>query len=160
MRYIYIIHLVKLLLNLLKENYPAEYHQIEQELLLCKMQVISLSQMIAMITKNTTISVTQNSAELIDYLHNNRSILHFSQVESLKDIVIPNPHWLAKLFGYVLTIYPCNALEPEFQRVWKQLRSFGILHETLLCHILAKYYTDFPILTISNCGIYYLSFTC
>lgn len=130
----------------LTKNYSVMYHQIKHVLPKCKMQVISLSNMISMI-KSTKISVSESGTEfenILNYLHNERAILRFSQVESLKDIVIPNPHWLAKLFGYILTTYPHNVLEPGFMRSWKQLELTGILHENLLRHILAKYHFDFP----------------
>ena len=131
----------------LMKNNSTMYCQIQQALSSCKTQVISQSQMVSIITKNTVASVGEDSAELrkiLLQLHNKRDILHFNQVESLKDVVVPNPHWLAKLFGYVLTTYPHNTLEPNYQRAWDRLKLTGILHESLLCHILAKYTTDFP----------------
>ena len=102
----------------LEKNHSTMYHQIKDILSSWKMQVISPSDLINIITKNTKISVAEISTELkniLSYLHNTRTILHFNHVESLKDVVIPNPHWLAKLFGYVLD-YPRNMVEPDFQR--------------------------------------------
>ena len=131
----------------LEKNHSTVYRQIKHILSSCKMQVISPNQLISMITKNTKITVAEISTELkniLSYLHNTRTILHFSQVESLKDIVIPNPHWLAKLFGYVLAYPHSNMVEPYYQTAWEQLQSTGIIHESLLRHILDKYYTDCP----------------
>ena len=131
----------------LEKNHSTVYHQIKHILSSCKMQVISPNQLISMITKNTKITVAEISTKIkniLSYLHNTRTILHFSQVESLKDIVIPNPHWLAKLFGYVLAYPHSNMVEPYYQTAWEQLQSTGIMHESLLRHILDKYYTDCP----------------
>ena len=118
------------------KNYP-----IEHTLLLCQMQVIT---MLSMITKDTIAENNEDFNSILRDLHDKRAIIQFSQVESLKDVVIPNPHWLAKLFDYVLNAYPHDVLEPDFERAWQELKSTGILHECLLRHILAKYRTDYP----------------
>ena len=134
----------------LKKYYPTThmYYQIEHALSSCKFQVIPQSQVTSMITKEPMSMISMDgNAELrsiLRYLNNKREILHFNQVEPLKDVVIPNPHWLAKLFGYILTSYPHNVSEPEYKRAWQQLKLTGVLHETLLHHMLAKYFTDYP----------------
>ena len=154
----------------LEKNHSSVYRQIKHILSSCKMQVISPNQLISMVTKNTKMTVAEISTEfknILSYLHNTRTILHFSQVESLKDIVIPNPHWLAKLFGYVLAYPHSNMVEPYYQTAWKQLKSTGIMHESLLRHILDKYYTDCPSSTpficyqqLQNLLIYFYLLVC
>ena len=68
-------------------------------------------------------SLDKNSSEFIGilkYFHNNRTILYFSQIESLKDFVILSPNWLAKLFNYVITAESYKT-GSEFDWAWKQL---------------------------------------
>ena len=50
--------------------------------------------MLDLVAENT-FSLDKNSPEfkgILKYFHNNCTILHFSQIESLKDLVILSPH--------------------------------------------------------------------
>ena len=65
-------------------------------------------------------------------------LLHFSQIESLKDLVILSPNWLAKLFSYIIAAQSYNT-GGEYDWAWKRLTKYGILHECLLQHMLDKF---------------------
>ena len=54
-----------------------------------------------------------------------------------------SPQWLAKLFSYVITT-DTYKIGGEFDRAWKRLNEFGILHECLLKHMLDKFHSDYP----------------
>ena len=131
--------------TLLRKAEPIFFLKIEQALLQLNKQVISISAMLDLVVENA-FSLDENSAEfkgILKYLHNNRIILHFSQIESLKDLVILSPNWLAKLFSYVIAAQSYKA-GSEFDQAWKRLTVYGILHESLLQHMLDRFHSDYP----------------
>ena len=130
----------------LREEKPIFFLKIEQALLQLEEQVISVSTMLDLVVENT-FPLDKNSPEfkgILKYFHNNRIILHFSQIESLKDLVILSPNWLAKLFSYVIAAQSYNT-GGELDWAWKRLIKYGILHECLLQHMLDKFHSDYPV---------------
>ena len=120
--------------------------KIEQALLQLNKQVISVSTMLDLVAENV-FTLDKNNPEfknILKYFHDNRTIMHFSQIESLKDLVILSPTWLVKLFGYVIAAQSYNA-GGEFDWAWKRLTNYGILHECLLQHMLDKFHSDYPV---------------
>ena len=129
----------------LREEKPIYFLKIEQALLQLKEQVISVSTMLDLVAENI-FTLDKNSAEfkgILKYFHNNRIMLHFSQIESLKDLVVLSPNWLAKLFSYVIAAQSYNT-GGKFDWAWKRLTKYGILHECLLQHMLDKFHSDYP----------------
>ena len=91
-------------------------------------------------------SIPEDSPEfkgLLTYFHNKHTILHFSQIKSLRCLIILSPRWLAKLFSYVLTAHS-YITGTELDNAWLQLTEYGILHENLLVHMLEKFQCDYP----------------
>ena len=78
----------------LREEKPIFFVKIEQALLQLNKQVISISIMLDLIAKHT-FSLDKNSPEfkgILKYFHDNRTILHFGEIETLKDLVILSPN--------------------------------------------------------------------
>ena len=132
----------------LREEKPIFFLKIEQALLQLNKQVISVSTMHDLVTENG-ISLDNESPEfkgILRYFHNNRTILHFSQIKSLNDLVILSPNWLAKLFSYVIAAQSYNT-GGVFDWAWERLKNYGILHECLIQHMLDKFHSDYPALS-------------
>ena len=132
--------------NSLREEKPIFFLKIEQALLQVNKEVISVSAMLDLVAENV-FSLDKNSPEfkgILKYFHNSRIILHFSHFESLKDLVILSPNWLAKLFTYIIAggSYKTGC---EFDWAWLRLSKYGILHECLLQHMLDKFHSDYPV---------------
>ena len=128
----------------LKEEKPIFFLKIEEALLQLNKQVVSRSMMCDLIAES---NLNVNSSEfkgVLKYFHNIRLILHFSQIESLKDLVILSPNWLAKLFSYVITAESYKT-GSEFDWSWERLTKYGILHESLLQHMLGRFHSDYPV---------------
>ena len=129
----------------LRQKQPIFFLKIEQALLQCKEPIISMSMMLDVVTK-ATFPVAENSSEfkgILRYFHNKRTILYFSHIESLRNLVILSPNWLAKLFSYVITAQsykPGSAVDGA----WERLTKYGILEESLLQHMLDKFHSDYP----------------
>jgi len=60
--------------------------------------------------------------------------MYFSKIESLKDIVILSPPWLARQ-------YYCKRGQ-GFDKDWQQLTNHGILHESPLRYMLDKFLSE------------------
>ena len=93
-----------------------------------------------------TFPVAESSSEfegILRYFHNKRTILYFSEIESLRDLVILSPNCLAKLFSYVIAAFSYK-IGSMVDDVWEQLTKYGILEESLLQHMLDKFHSDYP----------------
>ena len=131
---------------LLNEEQPIFFLKIEQALLQLNKQVISIPAMLDLVAKST-FPLEKHSSDLegiLKYFHNNRTILYFGKIESLKNLVILSPNWLAKLFSYVIAAQSYRN-GSELDWAWKRLTKYGILHECLLEHMLNKFHSDYPI---------------
>ena len=129
----------------LRQKQPIFFLKIERALLQHKEPIISKSMMLDMITK-VTFPVAENSSELqgiLRYFHNKRTILYFSEIESLRDVVILSPKWLAKLFSYVIAAFSYT-IRGHLHEAWERLTKYGILEESLLQHMLDKFHSDYP----------------
>ena len=129
----------------LRRKQPIFFLKTERALLQNKEPVISISMLLDVVTKATFL-VAEDSSEfkgILIYFHNKRTILYFSQIESLRDLVILSPNWLAKLFSYVIAAQsykPGSAVDGA----WERLTKYGILEERLLQHMLDKFHSDYP----------------
>ena len=72
------------------------------------------------------------------HFHSNGTILHFPQVESLKDVVVLSPDWLTKLFSYIIVAHPYK-LEISYGLQFKRLRDYGILEEDFITFMVNKF---------------------
>ena len=131
----------------LQKRQPIYFLKIERALMQQNEPVISKSQMLNLVTKNT-FALSENSLEFkgtLKYFHEKRIILHFSEIESLKNIVILSPHWLAKLFSYILAADSFEmGNDPDVNKASERLHRYGILHDCLLQHMLKKFQSEYP----------------
>ena len=71
---------------------------------------------------------------LLDFLHDQRILIHFSDTPKLDELVVLDPQWLIDVFKKVITIKPYDRKEKKFERLWGKLQESGILEEKLLKH--------------------------
>ena len=129
----------------LRQKQPIFFLKIERALLQHKEAIISLSMMLDVVTK-VTFPIAENSSELdgiLRYFHNKRTILYFNEIESLRDLVILSPNWLAKLFAYVIAAHSYK-IGSMVDKAEERLTKYGILEENLLQHMLDKFRSDYP----------------
>ena len=72
------------------------------------------------------------------HFHSKGTILHFPQVESLKDVVVLSPDWLTKLFSYIIIAHPYK-LEINYGLQFKRLKDHGILQEEFITFMINKF---------------------
>ena len=120
--------IVEVSFPILSREHPLVFLKIERELMGIEKGVITIKEFHA-ITYSCGFLADLNSEEFVaalEYFHHCGTILHFSYIESLKELVILSPHWLTKLFSYVLIAHP-------YQRIGSIGRS-----EDISFHILTE----------------------
>ena len=129
----------------LRQKQPTLFLKIERALLLHKESIISKSMMLDVIVE-VTFPIAENSSEfdsILRYFHDKRTILYFSEIESLRDLVILSPNWLAKLFSYAIAVRSYKT-GSAVDGAWERLTKYGILEESLFQHMLDKFHSDYP----------------
>ena len=71
---------------------------------------------------------------LLDFLHDQRIVIHFDDTPELSRLVVLDPQWLIDVFKKVITIKPYCYQEKGFRELWAKLET-GILEEKLLEHV-------------------------
>ena len=72
---------------------------------------------------------------VLNFLHDKRILIHFSDTPELDRLVVLDPRWLVDVFKKVITIPPYDSKEKEFKQLWCKLQRKGILEEKLLNHV-------------------------
>jgi len=72
---------------------------------------------------------------LLNFLHDQRILIHFADTPELNRLVVLDPQWLIDVFKEVITIRPYHGKEKEFKKLWCKLEKEGILEEKLLDHV-------------------------
>ena len=72
---------------------------------------------------------------LLNFLHDQRVLIHFDDTRELNKLVVLDPQWLIDVFKEVITIRPYHRKEKEFKELWCKLEKEGILDEKLLEHV-------------------------
>ena len=80
-----------------------------------------------------TIDDEQEFLTLLNFLHDQRILIHFDDTSVLNHLVVLDTQWLVDVFKKVITVKPCDH-EREFKDLWCRLESTGILDERLLKH--------------------------
>ena len=71
---------------------------------------------------------------LLNFLHDQRILIHFSESPELENIVILSPQWLIDIFKKVITVKPFERTDERVWELWFGFEKTGILDETLLNH--------------------------
>jgi len=72
----------------------------------------------------------------LDYCSKRGSILYFSEIVSLNDLVFISPQWLCNLLSHVVKAHDLRPKAAHVQRAWKRYDQYGILEECFLDFIL------------------------
>ena len=71
---------------------------------------------------------------LLNFLHDQRILIHFSETANLEKMVILSPQWLIDIFKEVITVKRFKQTDKTVARLWRNFEKTGILDETLLNH--------------------------
>ena len=71
---------------------------------------------------------------LLNFLHDQRVFIHFSESPELENLVILRPQWLIDVFKEVITVKSWQDVDENFEQLWCNLEKNGVLDEKLLDH--------------------------
>ena len=134
-----IIHEISL--PILSKEQPLVYLKIEKQLMSIEKGAITRKEFHA-ITYSCGFLAGLNSEEFaaaLQNFHNRGTVLHFASIDSLKELVILSPHWLTKLFSYVLIGHPYQHIGGREDISFHILTEKGILLGSFLTHMLQSF---------------------
>ena len=76
----------------------------------------------------------QEFVTLLDFLHDQRILIHFGDTVELNKLVVLDPQWLIDVFKAVITVKRYDQQERGLNDSWLRLEREGILEEKLLKH--------------------------
>ena len=120
-----------------RQTIPINWLRFE-ETLKCK-----LDKQVRFITLGEAREIARDKCEMVDekemdtainFMHDQRILIHFDETPKLKDMVILDPEWLIHLFREVITVktYDSSTSEGQIKELWEKLERKGILDEKLL----------------------------
>ena len=132
--------LVKALWYIKNREHPVVFLNIEKSLLSLDKVTISTTEFHAIAHESGFFAKPESveSKGALAHFHSKGTILHFPQVESLKDVVVLSPDWLTKLFSYIIIAHPYK-LEINYGLQFKRLRDHGILEEDFITFMVNKF---------------------
>ena len=71
---------------------------------------------------------------VLNFLHDQRILIHFDDTVELNKLVVLDPQWLIDVFKTVITVKRYDHKERRFKDLWLKLEREGILEEELLQH--------------------------
>ena len=71
---------------------------------------------------------------VLNFLHDQRILIHFDDTVELNKLVVLDPQWLIDVFKTVITVKRYDPQERGFKDLWLKLEREGILEEKLLRH--------------------------
>ena len=70
--------------------------------------------------------------DVLNFLHDQRSVIHFHDSEMMKKLVILDVDWLIKVFKKVITVKRYDGKSAHEEKLWDKLQTEGILDDELL----------------------------
>ena len=123
----------------MKEVIPIKWLRYEKALQAMKEmghKHISLRKAQLIASEVCKIEEDQEILTLLNFLHDQRVIIHFDDTPLLKELVVLDSQWLVDVLKKVITIKPYDPKETtEFQTLWEKFEQTGILQEELLEHV-------------------------
>ena len=86
------------------------------------------------------VSDVEEFRTLLDFFHDQRTLIHFDDTPELDKMVVLDVQWLVDVFKEVITIRPYDNKEKKFKKLWSRLEEEGVLEEPLLEHVWGPLY--------------------
>ena len=139
------VHAVSKSLPQMKEAIPIKWLKYEMELQVMKeggKKWIGLGTAKTIASEACNIIDDQEFRTLLNFLHDKRILIHFSDTPDLDKLVVLDPQWLIDVFKMVITVRPYNPKERKFETLWDKLENDGILEQKLLECVWAPLFGD------------------
>ena len=127
----------------MKEAVPIKWLKFEKEMQAKKdegNEWIFLEEAKEIAGKVCNVSDDEEFRTLLNFLHDQRVLIHFDDTPELNKMVVLDPQWLINVFKEVITIRPFDSKEKKFKELWSRLEIEGVLEEPLLEHVWGPLY--------------------
>ena len=121
----------------MKEAIPLKWLKYENTLQLLRKEQkkwISISDARQIASDKCAIDDDEQFRTLLDFLHDQKVLIHFNETPELENMVILDPQWLIDVFKKVITVKQYEHIEHTIEELWLKLEKTGILDERLLDH--------------------------
>ena len=121
----------------MKKAIPLKWLKYENALQkMCKegYKWLSLDQARRIASEGCKIDDDEEFSTLLNFLHDQRILTHFSGSPELEKMVILDLQWLIDVFKKVITVPRYDYMEEKVEEWWRNLENTGILDENLLNH--------------------------
>ena len=127
----------------MKEAVPIRWLKFEREMQAKKddgNKWISLEEAKEIAWEVCDVSDDEELRTLLNFLHDQRVLIHFDDTPELSKMVVLDTQWLINVFKEVITIRPFDSKEKKFKELWSRLEKEGVLEEPLLEHVWGPLY--------------------
>ena len=127
----------------MKEAVPIKWLKFEKEMQAKKDEGnkwISLEETKEVAWEVCNVSDEEEFRTLLNFLHDQRVLIHFDDTKELRKMVVLDTQWLINVFKEVITIRPFDSKEKKFKELWFRLEKEGVLEEPLLEHVWGPLY--------------------
>ena len=123
-------------LPLVKEEIPLKWMRYENTLQIFKKRFkwIPLDEAKRIARDEYKIDDGEEFSTLLNFLHDQRIVVHFWGSPELETMVILDPPWLVDVFEKIITINRYEHSEAKLEILWLKLEDTGILDERLIDH--------------------------
>ena len=121
-------------LELTKEEIPVTWLRYENKLRKKRDKWLTLEEAKWVAFEDCEIKKDDEFSTLLNFLHDQRIVIHFSGSPELERIVILDPQWLVDVLKNVITVRRFKHTEHPVKDLWIQLEETGILDEKLIDH--------------------------
>ena len=128
----------------MKEAVPIKWLKFEKEMQAKKKEGnkwISLEEAKGVAWEVCNVSDDVEFRTLLNFLHDQRVLIHFDDTKELRKMVVLDTQWLINVFKEVITIRPFDSKEKKFKELWSRLEKEGVLEEPLLEHVWGPLYS-------------------
>ena len=123
-------------LPLMKEAIPLKWLRYENMLQIRKKsdKWIPLDEAKRIAFEDCKLDDDEEFSTLLNFLHDQRIVVHFSGSPELEAMVILDPQWLIDVLKKIITVKRYEHSEERLTDLWKKLEDKGILDERLIGH--------------------------
>ena len=121
-------------LQVTEEEIPVKWFRYENKLRKKHDKWITLEEPKRIAFEDCGIQEDDEFSTLLNFLHDQRIVIHFSGSPELERIVILDPQWLVDVLKNVITVRRFKHTEHPVKDLWIQLEETGILDEKLIDH--------------------------
>lgn len=137
--------------HILHQRHPVVYLKIEKQLLSQNKNSITIKDFCKIAQDCGLLAKIENKkiANALQYFHSKGIIMHFPFIESLNNVIVLSPEWLAKLLAFVIVAHPYKYIGSPLDNQYDCLIKEGVLYKEFFDHMVG----EFNEWSTANCGI-------